>query len=273
MKKLTLSVLALATAAISITSCKKGDEDGALSLSSRKARFAGEWTVGTMDWSNTMTDKNNGSSSYTETTNSSMSIDGGSYSSKWDFSTNENNAFYTKGNGTTTGSVVSYTYTIEKDGTWKSHMEYKETSATTSQTYSSGGASTTTTDTDNLDRTITEDAEGTWQFLGKNKSLEEKNKESVSLATTKMTRKVVDVCVGCSTSQSSTDVTNTTYGTNEKVEVWHLTMLKKKEMTADAVMESTDGGTNTSVYGGTTTTTTDNDVTNKGTAVMTFTQE
>ncbi|MEQ1733595.1 MAG: hypothetical protein ABL940_07975, partial [Bacteroidia bacterium] len=48
MKKLTLSVLALATVA-SFTACKKGTEDPALSFRTRDSRMAGEWKLSTAE--------------------------------------------------------------------------------------------------------------------------------------------------------------------------------------------------------------------------------
>ncbi len=45
MKALTIIALAAVTLSAGLTSCKKGENDPFLSLSSRKARLAGEWTV------------------------------------------------------------------------------------------------------------------------------------------------------------------------------------------------------------------------------------
>jgi hypothetical protein len=49
MKKLTKAVLAILVVASSITACKKGEDDPALSLRSRDSRLTGEWTLVSME--------------------------------------------------------------------------------------------------------------------------------------------------------------------------------------------------------------------------------
>lgn len=261
MKKVLMSALAIATIATTITSCKKGDEDGGLSLSGRKSRIAGEWTVDKEATDYTTTDKNNGTTVYTDTRTGKSTFEGGSYSSSWTQSSTL--AGSGSSNGSSAGSVTSYTMTIEKDGTWKSKKEYKVTSST----YTGGNPATTTTSA--KDETITVESEGTWQFLGKNKSLEEKNKESVSFNTTKETTTTVDVVTTPSASTSTSKSTRS-YGINENVKIYHLTMLKKKEMKADWEMNTVTGGTNSWTYGGTSGSSTSNDYTYKGTGSMEF---
>lgn len=262
MKKVLMSALAIATIATTITSCKKGDDDAGLSLSGRKSRIAGEWTVDKMATEYTNTDKDNGTSPYTETTTGKETFDGGSYSSSWTWSSTQSGSG--TASGSQAGSVTAYTMTIEKDGTWKSKKEYK----ITSKTDVSGGTSTTTA----KDVTITEESEGTWQFMGKNKSLEEKNKESVAINTTKTTKKTVAVYTTPAAWTSSSTSTST-WGKNENVMVMHLSMLKKKEMAGDFEMNTTSGGSSTTTAGGTTTTNTNNDYTNKGTGSMSLSQK
>lgn len=49
MKNLFKTFIAVAIVSVTVQSCKKGEDDPALSLSSRKARFAGEWTIDAWD--------------------------------------------------------------------------------------------------------------------------------------------------------------------------------------------------------------------------------
>lgn len=293
MKKVKLSILALLAIAAVAPSCKKGDEDPGLSLRSRKARVAGEWKVASHEDNSTSTMKTNmTSNNYTTTTVSTEKFDGGTYSNTNDWSTtqtwaaNSSNmgSHLTKSVDTETGSVTSYTMTIEKDGTWKSVKEYVVTSNKYNETYfevdydwttntyptttttSSGDSYTGTGFTQKV--TYKEESEGTWQFLGKNKGAEEKNKESISLATTTTTTTSVTETTGTNAT-TTTNVNKNTFGHNENVMVMHITQLKNKEMIVDGVYDRTSGGSNTT--GGTTTTSTD--WTTKGTFKSTLTQE
>ena len=132
MKKLLFSLTCLSIVAASIDGCKKGDGDPFLSLRSRTSRMAGVWTVG----SGTGTKTNSSGTVTTET------YDGTTLTS-----TSGSNA---------TIKTISYKYTFEKDGKYKSETTSTEKIATISYTK-------------------VESESGTWNFTGgvgeiKNKS-------------------------------------------------------------------------------------------------------
>lgn len=93
--KITVAVLMLGT--LALESCKKGEGDPALSLRSRKARFAGEWTVSAGKGSSTS---------------------GGSTTS-WVYDGTTETTTYPSPlpQGTDKYTIA---FTIEKDGTWTS---------------------------------------------------------------------------------------------------------------------------------------------------------
>ncbi len=119
--------------AFSMTSCKKGANDPALSLKSRKARLAGEWTLKEGEVVNIYTSSGT-STTYTTTFTGS-------------------NQTYSDGSSSTT---TPYTLTWEFDKKGK----YNSTEVDDGDTYTE---------------------EGFWQFLGKSKSAEKKNKEAISI--------------------------------------------------------------------------------------------
>lgn len=143
MKKVLLLALSTLLLAGSFTSCKKGENDPAVSLASRKARVSGEWTV-TKEESKT-TETNGGTFGFSETT---VSV--------YDGTTKTTTISHTpnSGNDETTTDVMIYTHslTIEKDGTYK-------------ETYANGSDIVT--------------YEGTWMFLGKSKADKLKKKEAI----------------------------------------------------------------------------------------------
>ncbi len=138
-------------------SCKKGENDPFLSLRCRKARITGEWELTEAQWTTIV--KNREES--THTTNASF--DGSKLIEKWTQKVDDET--FTD----TYTTNYSEKIVIEKDGTF----ELKETSTVV------GGEGSQFT-------TITKH-EGYWQFLGKNKSEELKNKERVSFHVTKLT--------------------------------------------------------------------------------------
>ena len=162
---LGLSVIALA---VNLTSCKKGENDPFLSLSSRKARLAGEWTL-TKETYDRVYNGNNGISDYVQTTTSTY--DG----------TIKTGSETTVTNGQTvtdalTPEIYTKQFTIEKNGTFI----------------------LTTISVDG-----TEKVEGNWVFLGKNKSTKLKKKEAISLSFSKTTYTDAN---GVTTTTSSQDL-------------------------------------------------------------------
>ncbi|MFN5627729.1 MAG: hypothetical protein ACK48W_00450 [Bacteroidota bacterium] len=262
MKNLFKTFIAVAIVSVTVQSCKKGEDDPGLSLSSRKARFAGEWTIDAWDDAGTSVNTNNSSSAVTTSTEVySTKITGNTYTSTSNFTSTA--AGSTASSTTTNGTVSEATYTIEKDGTWSSVMTIK----ITSQTNVFGGVSTT----DALDVTQKVEASGTWQFLGKNSSADLKNKEAVMLSTAKEVLTITNISTSGGSSKSD-DVYTTTYALNEKTEVWTLSQLAKKEMVANVTYDNISTEKSTFTSGSSSTTSNDGPDSNKGTTKITFKQ-
>lgn len=163
MKKLIILSIGAIALITSISSCKKGENDPALSLKSRKARLAGEWTVTKEEGTSTSTDVNTGGgATVTTVTNGTSTYDGTNYSSTSTSTTTSSMGGTPMTNTSTNSSVYTTNYTFEKDGTFKLETIYSTSSTT--ETY-----------------------EGTWAFLGKSKTIDLKNKEAVALTVLKYT--------------------------------------------------------------------------------------
>lgn len=154
MKKTLNLILGIVLISGTMISCKKGENDPTLSLTSRKARVSGEWVLASSERTLTSTDTDpNWAYSSTDT----YSHDG----------TQTTHSFsYTSGGNTSNGSEqLGFTQeiTINKDGTF-------------SQTISGD---------DDLNGVFEWSIAqtGTWVFLNKNKSEDLKNKEAISLFT------------------------------------------------------------------------------------------
>lgn len=253
MKKLTLSVLALATVA-SFSACKKGEEDP-LSLSSRKARLAGEWKVDSKEETNT--NKN------TNSAGTSTSID----KQNWTATTAKVESSYNgAGSSTTTtntkeGSVTTNTYSIKKDGTWSSVKLY------------------TLKSTSNSGNTITEDTydvkeSGNWNFLGKNDPTT-KNKQVVAFSTltnnTIVTTKTTNTFGGQTFTSTNVNTSSDIYKVGQYSMIWDLLRLASKEIKVKVDADNTSTGSNASTSGSTTTTTSSTG-TNVTTGLMTLKQ-
>ena len=204
----SLAVLGVAALfiALAFQSCKKGEEDPGLSLSSRTSRLAGEWKMVSMDVTAnstaTMDDPNtvNLGNIVKEVITSSYTYDGTTLVQNLDIAetyddnttasetsistisggTDTYSGSYTSGGTTTTNSGTNQaTYSdvinivIEKDGTftWDEVLESSEV-----DTSSSSGYARTTTSTE----TNTESHSGTWAWLGKDKQNEIANKQRVA---------------------------------------------------------------------------------------------
>lgn len=128
-------------------SCKKGENDPALSLKSRTARLTGEWKMTSS--TEVRTNVNNGVSSTRNST-----FDG----------TTMTQVFSGVGPSYTTTSTYSEEMTFEKDGTFKF-----------TRTSNSPGENSTI------------NGNGNWTFIGKSKTAELKNKEAISLSFLKFT--------------------------------------------------------------------------------------
>jgi len=210
MKKVLLSITALALVAgsMTFTSCKKGENDPAISFKSRKGRLAGEWTVSSMETSGTDSQT---SGSTTTTSTNSMNYDG----------TTLTMVDASGGNTTTTkNSVSDWSFTFEKDGTWSSNMAW----TTTEVTYAGSSGSVTTAIT--TCNAYTEMSSGNWSFVGKDKAGDYKGKERVVLNTTSSTS--TSPAWNCTGSEK--DSQTSTYANGENSEIWDIDQLKSKEI-------------------------------------------
>ncbi|MBK7129574.1 MAG: hypothetical protein IPM74_06280 [Crocinitomicaceae bacterium] len=242
MKK-TIVMLAAGALLLATPSCKKGENDPFLSLSSRKARISGEWTVSGYESSY---ENHDGSDVWTGT----ETFNGTTITGTWSQTVG---GVTTSGNDSETRTVSLYDVIINKDGTYEMHMNMVTVSTGTNW----GGFDYTDTETS----TSTE--MGSWSFVGKAKD-EYKNKERVALNTThtvytSQTTTVTDLGGGVTdTYVGDTDTYDNTYEIGENSTIMDIDMLKGKEMTWKMV----SGGTNimsSTTSGGTTTTSTTTD--------------
>jgi hypothetical protein len=265
MKNLFKTFIAVAIVAVTVQSCKKGEEDGALSLRSRKSRFAGEWKVdsstGTYTYTLTPTSGSASSSNSTRTeTGGTIKIVTSQTSGGTTVST------------TTDGTVSEHMYTIEKDGTFSHTYKYTTTEVRDNSTSGFTNKTTTVAVYD-----ITE--EGEWNFTGG--IGEAKNKEYVVLSimskkqNTNSTTTTIFGIVGTTTTDTDTESssTTTTWAPNENTMIWQLVMLKNKEMKASVKSDRKSSGSTTETGGGTTVTTQDPVVAETGLYDVEFTQE
>jgi hypothetical protein len=260
MKKLTKAVLAILVVASSITACKKGEDDPGLSLKSRKGRLSQEWSVTEYVSEATSVSTSNGASISTTTTVTKDTYTGTS-ASREETQTTTGGGISSTSTDKYSGSVTSFTYTIDKEGTWTATRTVKWTSVT------STSAGSTTTDA--IDVTETLIAEGNWYFLGKNKGTEDKNKENVVFSTTKENVKYDSRSTSGSNVSFSDDDTYT-YADKENLEIWNLSRLAKDELVANATMDRSYNGTSSSTFGGSTNTNKYGPNTTKGTIKITF---
>ena len=234
MKKAVL-MLAVGGVMLATPSCKKGENDPFMSLSSRKARLSGEWDVtsSSATWSSTSGD-------WTSTT--TVTSDG----------TTETSVNSTTSGGTTTSSTDTRTinadsWIINKDGTYTREYNYTETDE------DDNGFTTTVTTS-----TVTSSESGTWSFVGKTKG-EFKNKERVIFNTLSSTESSTDVWSTTWNSDGSavddgtdSDSWTATYSHGEMVWAVNIDQLKGKEMIW--TMEGDGTNSNSETSGGTTTT-------------------
>ena len=166
MKKITIAVLGLALVAGTFTSCKKGENDPALSLTSRKARVSGEWMLSSASSEGTYTFKDE-DSNFTQTT--STEYDGEQEITSYTF------------DGNTSYDTIMYTQemTINKDGSFTAVYE---------STWDGGSYKSET--------------EGSWAFVGKSKDADLKKKEAIIISVTD--EQETNTFTGGSSTQSST---------------------------------------------------------------------
>jgi hypothetical protein len=234
MKKTMLAFFGVALL-VAVPSCKKGANDPALSLKSRKSRLAGEYTV-------TKHEKTTYSTWSSNPTTVNYTYDGGEVATETTTS---------GGTSTTVTTPVSlFEFTFDKKGTWEMRYNYE-----TKYSYTSGISDfveTTNHTTVNS---------GTWAFIGKTKD-NYKNKERVQLSILtdvddwKRETVTTTTVLGSTTSTTSntSGKSSNTYSALEYVMTYAIDMLKNKEMTftyqEDNSYTSTDnsGTSTTNVY-------------------------
>jgi hypothetical protein len=245
MKKLTKAVLAILVVASSITACKKGEGDPAISLRSRAARVAGEWTIDSQEIKSDYTNTSAGGSSFSGTSTAKFTATTYSGTNSQTATSAGNPTITTT--TTQTGTVSANTYTFEKEGTYTSQKDYTVKSTQTQTPF------TGYTITSDVTTVYSTSEEGVWNFLGKVQA-DTKNKEEMSLSTTKMTytttRTTVTTVTQTGLSPEITTIVDTDTQTsndepNSNVMIWKITTLKNKEMVVEAIGKTTTSGSNT----------------------------
>lgn len=209
MKKTMLAVFA-AGLLFATPSCKKGENDPALSLKSRKGRLTAEWTVASFVETSTYTQTyvddtgnpgdilsstntetmtfENGATSVTSTNSSTYDGQGGGGLTAASSESTASGSTITASNSST---LSSGTITSSSTGAYASSGEMKitfEKDGTFTMTRTMSSTVTYTDDTDAAFKEIdastdseTSTITGTWSFLAKNKADEFKNKERIAL--------------------------------------------------------------------------------------------
>lgn len=195
MKKNLFIILVLLGTVLSFNSCKKGENDPFLSLSSRKARLTGEWKLTAGEWTTT-------------TVQDQYNYETGEYepvTTVYTYVLADDKMSVTVKYGTSPAVTSSEGYTedlsILKDGTYKMKIVTTETE-------------------DGKNYVTTEVEEGNWTFIGGNSEQEIANKERVGFTTAKYSQTDPDGDV----------YTSTTSGKSSDVGVQCLDKLAKKEM-------------------------------------------
>ncbi len=135
---------------MTFTGCKKGANDPALSLKSRKGRLAGDWKLVKVEGTS--------KSYFTSGNSSSLTVTNYSYDGTT-MTENSTNTLTMGGNSTSSTSTTVYPYSI--DATFDKKGYYKMVT------------------NDNGD-IIT--SEGSWAFIGRSKNADLKNKEAIAMS-------------------------------------------------------------------------------------------
>jgi len=233
MKKAFL-MLAVGGVMLVTPSCKKGENDPALSLSSRKARISGEWNVASYEATTSDVDG-------TDLDKTTTSFDGTNVTSTW---SSTSGGTTTLGTGSDVITVSLADMMINKDGSYEIH--WNQVSVNTQTIF--GFVVVTTTTSTNTEM-------GSWSFVGKAKVDEYKNKERVVMNATHSvsTDQQTTVTDGGTPSVGNTNTSDVTYEIGENSSIFDIDMLKGKEMTLMVVSGGIDiwssagsGGTSSS---------------------------
>jgi hypothetical protein len=201
MKKILVLSLGLLFMGSTFTACKKGENDPFMSMKSRKARVAGEWTVSGSEGTEKETENfDSQGDSYTFVQTETSTYNGVTNTTvATSVITNLTTAAAVTDSETTT-STYTETYSFDKEGT------YVYTRLTT---YSDGSSNKS-------------ENEGTWSFLGKNKTSDLKSKEAIMTSTTKVTT--------TSTDADGTSTVNVVNYDSMITQMFKIDQLKNKEM-------------------------------------------
>ena len=222
--------------------CKKGENDPALSLLSRKARISGIWNISTGTWTTTNYNAKKGGSVFMpsiseEVLNKMFDDKGSSHTYQYSFA---NGQLTIVSDGDTDVAEYTEEVTFDKDGTFakKTYTKY--------------------TDDDETLESWSE-YEGKWFFMDGDKDLEVKNKERVAVQLTKKYSKSLYTYVLYGTTHSVETVDTDTYtgSTASEFVVISLDKLSNKEIIVKIDNKTTDD---------------DGDY-NENTGEITFTQE
>jgi hypothetical protein len=244
MKK-TLFMLAAATLMLVVPSCKKGENDPAMSLASRKSRVANDWTMTDYDWYS-KTVQTNG-----DWNSTSQTFDAG--------------VITVTDSSSTGGTLVITTSTIQVDKadmTFDKKGGYTRDYNTTTITVSTFmiGPTTYTSTTTAISTTV---ETGNWSFIGKSKepNSEFKNKERMVLnaltadISYMWTTVTTDDAGGSpSTTGGDLDEWYNTYHSGEVQRSYEIDRLKGKEMVLkmyqanSGTYSSTPSGGSTTVW-------------------------
>ena len=211
-----LSVFAVLLLFFITPSCKKGEEDPAMSLLSRKARLSGEWKLSSIN----SKEENDSPSLVFNTT-----IEG-----TGEQITVSKELHYDDGStltGTETQTINEYSLKINKDGSWERYIDY--------DFVSKGSTEIEISEVTGGTKVITK---GTWAFAGKTKG-SYKNKERLILTVTEDEVRNKERLEGAAPKDGSfpmvynvypEEYIHQTYEAHTNVEIYELVMLKSKEM-------------------------------------------
>lgn len=201
-----------------ITSCRKGDEDPFLSLSTRKARITGEWEMTSLVYNEArfLDGEQNGTVASAEGNADMITI-------------------IEIINGTDTTifqqDIIDYTIRIDKDGTWEKRMQYQTGSTSLYDTAEE-------IDSIVYSNIVLDVESGTWAFTHKTKGTY-KNKERVNLSLIEKTYVILEsyqtqYYASGDVFKVSTPLelieNKKTYAPGENNIIYDIIMLKSKEM-------------------------------------------
>lgn len=224
-------MLAAGALLLATPSCKKGENDPFLSLSSRKGRVAGDYTISAYESASSYTNST-GTNSTTET----MAGNTITETSTWTPSGGGSST-----TTTTTTTVNLGEFSFDKEGTFT--MTWNTTSVEVDVQTIGSYTSTTTTTT-----TSTSMQSGSWNFLGKVDEYKNKERLVLNVLSSHVTNVEDEVNVltdgsgGSVTTTTKGDLTDNTYGYSdgEVSNVYEIDQLKGKEM----IFKQVGGGSN-----------------------------